>query len=592
MPSNRSSFSKDDSQAEPFLIRSPSSFDGQSHTSEETLIPDRNSVDFFDKLDVHASRSPFPSALRSPFELTFPSPRLSGEESGLLYRNEPHTFPEASPLGRNIKWSSAYILIISRVIGSGIFATPGVILASVGSIGVALLLWLLGAVVSACGLAVSLELGCAVPRSGGDAKYLQFIYDRPRFLASTVVAVQAILLGFSASNCIVFGKYVMFALGNDIPSEFSQRVSAVLLLTCVTLVHGCYLKAGIRIQNVLGWIKIGVLLFMAVSGIAVLFISPIAVDSAQIKPGKLSWDAIWEGSEWNFSNLATAFFKISYCYSGYDTVNNVMDEVKDPIRTLKSAAPAAMLTIFIFYFLLNIAYFVVVPAADIKSSGELVAALFFERIFGTGVGGRVLPILIALSAAGNVMVSTFTQARVNQQIARQGFLPYSRFLASSKPFNAPLGGLLVHYIPSVLVITLPPQGQVYSFILEVKGYPAQLTSLFICIGLLWLRLKQPALKRPFKAPRFAVWLIIALSIALLAAPFFPPADGVGEFSFWYGTYAVVGTGILAFAVLYWWMWVVVVPGVRGKRYEEVVDELDDGTIITRLVQVPKPVKGP
>lgn len=42
-----------------------------------------------------------------------------------------------------------------------------------------------------------------LPRSGGEKVYLEFIYDRPRFLASTIVAVQAMLLGFTASNCIV-----------------------------------------------------------------------------------------------------------------------------------------------------------------------------------------------------------------------------------------------------------------------------------------------------------------------------------------------------------------------------------------------------
>jgi amino acid transporter len=103
-----------------------------------------------------------------------------------------------------------------------------------------------------------------------------------------------------------------------------------------------------------------------------------------------------------------------------------------------------------------------------------------------------------------------------------------------------LGGLLVHFVPSVLVITLPPQGEVYSFILETKGYPAQFTSLAICAGLLYLRARRPDLKRPFKAWRGAVWLIICLSLALMAAPFFPPKQGKEEFSFWYGTYAVVG----------------------------------------------------
>ena len=49
--------------------------------------------------------------------------------------------PDTSILGRNLGWSSVYIIIISRVIGSGIFATPGAIVRSVGSVGIALALW-------------------------------------------------------------------------------------------------------------------------------------------------------------------------------------------------------------------------------------------------------------------------------------------------------------------------------------------------------------------------------------------------------------------------------------------------------------------
>lgn len=80
---------------------------------------------------------------------------------------EDDVVPETAVLGRNLGWSSAYILIISRVIGSGIFATPGAIVSSVGSIGLSLLLWLAGALISWCGLVASLEYGCMLPRSGG-----------------------------------------------------------------------------------------------------------------------------------------------------------------------------------------------------------------------------------------------------------------------------------------------------------------------------------------------------------------------------------------------------------------------------------------
>lgn len=115
-------------------------------------------------------------------------------------------------------------------------------------------------------------------------------------------------------------------------------------------------------------------------------------------------------------------------------------------------------------------------------------------------------------------------------------------LASSKPFNAPLGGLIVHYIPSLLVIALPPSSEVYSFILEVEGYPGQIFALAISAGLLWLRYSRPDLERPFRAWNLAIVLRIILCLALLAAPFFPP-ENKNDTGIWYATYAMVGISV-------------------------------------------------
>ena len=81
---------------------------------------------------------------------------------------ENDVLPETATVGRNLGWTSAYILIVSRVIGSSIFATPGAIVRSVGSIGITLMLWVVGALVSWIGLAITLEYGCMLPRSGGE----------------------------------------------------------------------------------------------------------------------------------------------------------------------------------------------------------------------------------------------------------------------------------------------------------------------------------------------------------------------------------------------------------------------------------------
>ena len=316
-------------------------------------------------------------------------------------------FPELSTVGRTLGWGSCYILVISRVIGSGIFAMPGTIIQNVGSPGLALSLWILGAFVAWAGLVIDMEYGCMLPRSGGMKVYLEYTYRKPRFLASTLVAVHAVLLGFTASNCIVFAKYVLFALGTE-PTDFTTKLLAVGLLTAITIVHGCFRRTGIWIQDALGWVKVALIVFMICTGLFVVTIRSNKSSAALTASSAKSWELLWRDSEWGWNNVTTAFLKIFYSYAGLSNINNVLNEVKNPIRTLKTVGPAALFTACIMYLLANVSYLAVVPLDDVKSSKELIAALFFERVFGAGFGNVFLPLAVALSAAGNVMVVTFS----------------------------------------------------------------------------------------------------------------------------------------------------------------------------------------
>ncbi|KAH7174946.1 amino acid/polyamine transporter I, partial [Fusarium flagelliforme] len=448
------------------------------------------------------------------------SPHQDGETAEGIQPSrhvEDDVLPETSTIGRNLSWQSAYVIVISRVVGSGIFATPGTIVQSVGSPGLALLLWLLGAFIAACGLGVSLEFGCMLPRSGADKVYLEFAYQWPRLLASTLFAIQ----------------YVLFALGVDKPSDELRKSLAVGLLTFVCVTHSIFPKAGIKIQNILGWVKIGIIVFMILSGFYVVIIRP---DTSAAPTGQLAWEHLWDDSSWSWGVIATSLFKVFYSFAGLDNAANVMNEVKHPVRTLRSVALTALVTSCGLYMLINVAYLLVVPIGEIKESGELIAALFFERLFGESFGRIVLPTAVALSAIGNVMVVAFAMARTKQEIARQGFIPYSSILSSSRPFNSPMGGFVIHYIPSFLVLTLPSSDTIYSFILNIDGYAGQLIGLAVAIGLVKLRLQRPDLKRPFKAWMLAVGLRIAMSCALIVAPFFPPQGYEGDG--FYAMYAV------------------------------------------------------
>ena len=125
-------------------------------------------------------------------------------------------------------------------------------------------------------------------------------------------------------------------------------------------------------------------------------------------------------------------------------------------------------------------------------------------------------------------------------MARQGFLPYPQILASSQPFGTPLGGLIVHWFPSALVIIIPPSSDVYSFIADVEGYAGSFYVLAMALGLIWLRGKKPDLKRPFKAWLPAAWFRAILSVALIIGPLIPPrSQDSGDVDFFYATYALV-----------------------------------------------------
>ncbi|KAI0835651.1 amino acid permease-domain-containing protein [Hypoxylon sp. FL0890] len=172
-------------------------------------------------------------------------------------------------LGRHLGLVSTTFLIIGRIIGTGIFSTPSSIASSVGSVGASMFLWLLGLVLAFCGQMVWLEFGCMFPRSGGEKVYLEAVYRRPKFLATIVFAVQAILLGFTASGCIVFASNIIVAADSQ-PTEWQERGIAIAVIVFVTLIHTFIPKVGVQLMNALGWIKVIILAFIVVTGWVVL----------------------------------------------------------------------------------------------------------------------------------------------------------------------------------------------------------------------------------------------------------------------------------------------------------------------------------
>ncbi|KAI9820101.1 MAG: hypothetical protein M1832_003808 [Thelocarpon impressellum] len=483
-------------------------------------------------------------------------------------------------LGRHLGLFSTTFLIIGRIIGTGIFSTPSSVTSGVGSVGAALMLWVLGLALSFAGLFVWLEFGTMFPRSGGEKVYLEAVYKKPKLLVTIIFSTHAILLGFTASGCIVFASNMVVA-ANQTATEWEKRGIAIAVIVFVTLIHSLLPKWGVRLMNLLGSIKVIILLFIVVTGWVVL-----SGRVERIPNPQANYQNAFAGSTKSSGPYATALFKVLNSYTGWSNAAYVLNEVRNPVRTLKIAGPLGLGTCGVLYLLANVAYFSAATPKQIVKSGVTVASYFVGAVYGPAAQ-RAISVFVALSALGNVLTVTFAQARVNQELAKEGVIPYPRFWASTWPFRSPSAGLFLHFIPSFIVIVAIPFGDAYNFILDVEGYPGAIINTAVVLGLFWLRWKQPHLHRPFKTWLIVPVFFLAGQIFLLVAPFLRPPDGKGDTSLPYWLYPIVGISVLIGGAVYWAIWWLALPRLGGFDWVESKSELKDGTVVTEFVKVKK-----
>jgi amino acid transporter len=404
-------------------------------------------------------------------------------------------------------------------------------------------------------------------------------------------------------------------------TRWNQRGVGLACITAAFLIHGLALKWGLRLQNLLGTIKLLILLLIIFSGFVNLNYSlpgsPLTLcDSQAALGGHLriekpqNFDNAFKGTTGSAYGVVTALYNVIWSYIGYSNANYAMSEMKNPVRTLKIAAPTAIAIVGVLYMLANIAYFAAVPREEIISSGRILAASFFRNVFGPKAE-RALSVFVALSAFGNVLSVIFSQGRLVQELGREGILPFSRFWASNKPFNAPLAGLFEHWVVSVIIMLAPPPGDAYNFskchccdachlgyvllttlaVLNVISYPLSIVNIFVALGLAWLYLHREAYNwhPPFRATLPVAVFFLLSNLYLAIAPFIPPdsPDQNVYIDLPYYLHCVVGLGIIGAGGVYWLVWAVLLPSLRGYKLEREVTRDEYGWTRNGFVHAPR-----
>ncbi|KAK2803576.1 hypothetical protein FQN51_003338 [Onygenales sp. PD_10] len=503
------------------------------------------------------------------------------------------TFQEASgapvearsPLGYQVHTYTVIFLNIGQMVGTGVFSTPASILSNVGSIGLSLFYWFIGFVIAACAQAVYLELASYFPsRSGSEVVYLEQAFPRPKWFFPTAFAIQTVMLSFSSSNAIVLAEYI-FRMADHEPTAWELKGVAVAGYSIAVLFVIFNNKLSLYASNAIGAIKVLTLVFISITGLVVLGGHTPVVDP------KLNFRNAFEGTSSEAYGITNALVKITFSYSGYQNAFNLVNEVKNPIQTLKKSAPASLVIVAVLYMLCNIAYFAAVPKHVFIESEQIAASLFFTAVFGSSAAARGLNFLIVVSAFGNLITVLIGQSRVIRECGRQGVVPFPRFWASTRPFGTPLGPYSLKWGATILMILAPPAGDAFNFVVDLKSYPDAVFLFCMTAGLLFIRRQRKnigASKTEFKAWDIALLIGLLSNAFLLVMPWYPPKGGVyaGDVSFFYATYCFVGIAIIIICGVYYYLWIHLIPRLKNYQIRQDVLVLENGATTHRLVKVP------
>ncbi|GMG39986.1 unnamed protein product [Ambrosiozyma monospora] len=492
-----------------------------------------------------------------------------------------------SPLGYEVTHTAAFYLILQGVIGTGIFATPASILKSMGSVGATYILWIVGFLVTLCLIFMYIEYVTYFRRrSGGDVVYLEQAYPKPQFLVPVSYAAVTVILSFATSSASAFATYVFKAADYE-PTNWESRGLSVAPLILAAVITGINTKFAMRLNSLLGFAKIVFIFFIAFSGFAALSGTTKAPKNHDI------FKNTWEGTTTDGNSISNAIMKVVFAYGGTGYAFGVVAETnpKNTIKTFKYFVPATLFVIFLLYILCVTAYYAgIQDIKTIKSSGSLVAAVYFEKIFETQAAVRAMCAFVAISAFGHLLTVYISHSRALRECGRQGVLPFPRLWTSVKPWGTPLFPILVTLIVNLIVLLAPPPGDAYNFIVDLGSYSGYIFNLLLVIGIFKLRKDRKSKGlgfREFKCPTPLLVIVFLWALFILVMAFVPPKGTLigSDVSFFYATYPLTTFGLFALCLIYYAVWSQVLPRVGNYQYRINEYSLPNGEVGHTVVKV-------
>ena len=347
---------------------------------------------------------------------------------------------------------SGTMLVIGGVIGAGIFLSPAVVAQRLGSGTLTLSAWALGALIALLGAFVYAELGARIPRTGGTYAYLRdafgtlpaFLYGWTLFLIIGSGAIAAVAMTGASYTAALLGLQPIV-----IPAI------AVAIVVVLTLLNIMGVQIGATAGNVLTLLKLGAIGALIVAALFLTAAHPAEaplITTAPVAPlGGLA----------TILAMGAALVPVLFAFGGWQQVNAVAEELKDPARTLPRAMLLGVIGVVVTYLLVNVAYLRALGVAGLASSsapaGDAMAVYL-------GAPGRiVISAGIVVSTLGFNCLVILMSARVYQAMAADGLF-FARMAVLHPTLRTPVSALVAQAIVVLVLVLSGTYGQLLDYV--------------------------------------------------------------------------------------------------------------------------------
>lgn len=410
---------------------------------------------------------------------------------------------EQTEMRREVTLFGGISVLAGIMIGSGIFYIGGIVLERAGmSLGLALLVWIIGGLVTLMSGICFAELGAMIPKAGGYYVYLREAYGERvafmcgfgNFMLSSPGSVAALAVAFAAALSSIWQI-----------DPTMQKVIAVTSVILLTLLNMRGVKLGSSLQNIFMVLKLFPILVLLFCG---LFMGKYSPDLFSM-PGEMpSISSL-------LSMIGFAVIATLWAYEGWTNLNTIAEEIKNPKRNIPLSLIFAITGVGLLYVLFNYSIFRVVPpemiVSMVESGNYYIGTEAAKELFG-GAGMYIVGAAMILAIFNSLNGCVMVFPRMFYAMARDGALFKS--LGKLHPeYRTPINAQIACAIISIVLI--------------LSRSLSELTSLVALCGMIFhgmaffsvivLRKKYPTMERPYKVwfYPFTVLIICAVMIGLI-----------------------------------------------------------------------------